>query len=204
MQNTYHKFKKIRSTIENVRSAGSLNPSVVKRELTHLSPWASVMARTLVLPGRTQPETYHSLQQADYVSVFAMDPDGRIPLVRQFRSALEKYTIELPGGLRDGDEQPIDCAMRELYEETGLKGSDAPIVLGCFAPDTGRLENRLWGYAVHVPSVVASTWEPELGVEPIWVSRKQLRQWLLSGEFDHALHIALIGMALMHGFFEWN
>jgi ADP-ribose pyrophosphatase len=88
------------------------------------------MARTLVLPGKAKPEIYHSLQQADYVSVFAMTPDGRIPLVRQYRSALEKYTLELPGGLRDGDESPEVCALRELYEETGLKASGAPVALG--------------------------------------------------------------------------
>lgn len=187
-----------------VTQTGAECPRVVERELTRLSPWASVMARTLLLPGRATPETYHSLQQADYVGVFAMTPDGRIPLVRQYRSALEKYTIELPGGLRDGDESPEVCALRELYEETGLKASDAPVALGRFSPDTGRLENHLWGYAVHVPGEVAATWQPELGVEPIWATREQLRQWLLSGEFDHALHIALIGMAQLHGFFEWN
>lgn len=180
------------------------SPSVVARELTRLSPWVSVMARTLVLPGKSKPEIYHSLQQADYVSVFAMTPDGLIPLVRQYRSALEKYTIELPGGLRDGDESPEVCALRELYEETGLKASDTPVALGRFAPDTGRLENRLWGYAVRVSGDVVSTWQPELGVEPMWVTRAQLRQCLLSGEIDHALHIALIAMAQLHGFFEWN
>ena len=179
-------------------------PRVVTRELTRLSPWASVMARTLVLPGKAKPEIYHSLQQADYVSVFAMTPDGRIPLVRQYRSALEKYTLELPGGLRDGDESPEVCALRELYEETGLKASGAPVALGRFAPDTGRLENYLWGYAVQVSGDVATTWQPELGVEPLWLTRAQLRQCLPSGEFDHALHIALIGMAQLHSFFEWN
>lgn len=179
-------------------------PTVVERNLMYLSPWASVMSRTLVLPGRVKMETYHSLQQADYVSVFAMTPDGRIPLVRQYRPALEKYTIELPGGLRDGNESIEVCALRELYEETGLKASNAPVALGKFAPDTGRLENHLWGYAVNVPCEVDRAWQPDLGVEPIWATREQLHHWLLNGEFDHALHIALICMAQLRGFFKWN
>lgn len=61
------------------------------------------MTRTLVMPGKAQAEDYHSLRQTDYVSVLAVTDDGRVPLVRQYRPALEKFTLELSGGLRDGD-----------------------------------------------------------------------------------------------------
>ena len=48
--------------------------------------------------------------------------DGRILMVRQYRNALERYTIELPAGkLDDPDEQGIVCASRELEEETGYR-----------------------------------------------------------------------------------
>lgn len=179
-------------------------PVVLSRTETRLSAWSTVVARSLVMPGKSAAEDYHSLRQADYVSLLAVCEDGRIPLVRQYRPALERYTLELPGGLRDGDEPPAHTALRELAEETGLTVLGKPQLLGCLVPDTGRLENRLWGYWARTSNEVALNWQPEAGVELLLVTRPQLQGWIRAGEFDHALHIALIGLALIHGWFEWN
>ncbi|WP_461810639.1 NUDIX hydrolase [Faecalimonas sp.] len=46
--------------------------------------------------------------------------DGKILLVRQYRNALDRETLEIPAGkLDDKNEKPILCALRELEEETG-------------------------------------------------------------------------------------
>jgi len=45
--------------------------------------------------------------------------DGRIIMIKQFRKPLEKVYYEMPAGKLDGNEDPIDCAVRELREETG-------------------------------------------------------------------------------------
>ena len=51
--------------------------------------------------------------------------DGRILMVRQYRNALERYTIELPAGkLDDPNEKGIVCASRELEEETGYRSEN--------------------------------------------------------------------------------
>ncbi|MGN0382856.1 MAG: NUDIX hydrolase [Eubacterium sp.] len=51
--------------------------------------------------------------------------DGRIVMVRQWRNALDRYTLEIPaGGLDSEDEPTCVCAARELEEETGYKSSD--------------------------------------------------------------------------------
>lgn len=48
--------------------------------------------------------------------------DGRIIMVRQYRNALERETIELPAGKLDDPKEPgIECAARELEEETGYR-----------------------------------------------------------------------------------
>lgn len=183
--------------------AGEL-PIVLNRRETRLSAWASVMARTLMLPGNAGPQEFHSLRQADYVSVLAVTPDGQVPLVRQYRPALERMTLELPGGLRETNDLPEATAVRELTEETGLKVSGAPLLLGSLAPDTGRLENKLWGFFAQTEQDVDEGWKPEPGVESLLVTRYELRDLVLDGRFDHALHIALVGLALMRGVFGWD
>lgn len=48
--------------------------------------------------------------------------DGKLLMVRQYRNALDRYTIEIPaGGLDSVNEPMIDCAARELEEETGYR-----------------------------------------------------------------------------------
>ena len=55
------------------------------------------------------------------VAVVALTDDGRICLVRQYRTALGRVTVEIPAGKLDPGEDPLSCAARELLEETGLK-----------------------------------------------------------------------------------
>ena len=56
-------------------------------------------------------------------AVVPVDDQGRIIMVRQYRNALERYTLELPAGkLDDPKEEGIACAARELEEETCVKG----------------------------------------------------------------------------------
>jgi len=53
-------------------------------------------------------------------AVVAVRPDGKLLMVRQYRNALERETIELPaGGLEGRDEPTAVAAKRELEEETG-------------------------------------------------------------------------------------
>lgn len=55
-------------------------------------------------------------------AVVPVTKEGKILMVRQYRNALDRYTLEVPAGALDtADEPKIDCAHRELEEETGFK-----------------------------------------------------------------------------------
>lgn len=49
--------------------------------------------------------------------------DQQVLLVRQYRYAITQETLEIPAGKLDSQEAPLDCAVRELREETGYRGT---------------------------------------------------------------------------------
>lgn len=53
-------------------------------------------------------------------AVVALTESGKIVLVRQYRTALDRVTVEIPAGKLDPGEDPLECAKRELREETGF------------------------------------------------------------------------------------
>jgi ADP-ribose pyrophosphatase len=56
------------------------------------------------------------------VTIVATDAAGNVILVRQLREAVQRVLVELPAGVIDGDEEPLETAKRELEEETGYRG----------------------------------------------------------------------------------
>lgn len=53
-------------------------------------------------------------------AVVALTTSGKIALVRQYRTSLGRVTVEIPAGKLDSGEDPLECAKRELKEETGF------------------------------------------------------------------------------------
>jgi 8-oxo-dGTP pyrophosphatase MutT (NUDIX family) len=53
-------------------------------------------------------------------AVVALDRDGRVCLLRQYRHAAGGWLTEIPAGKLDGGEPPLECARRELAEEAGV------------------------------------------------------------------------------------
>lgn len=92
----------------------------IKRELIHKGHIIDVYCDTMLLPdGRTADWDF--IQHKGAAAIVPVDGDGRIIMVRQYRNAVERYTLEIPaGGLNPGEDMKT-CATRELEEETGFR-----------------------------------------------------------------------------------
>ena len=64
----------------------------------------------------------------DWVNVVAVTPEGCLLLVRQYRFGRDGFTLEIPGGMIEGGEDPVAAGVRELLEETGYAGHSARIL----------------------------------------------------------------------------
>jgi 8-oxo-dGTP pyrophosphatase MutT (NUDIX family) len=82
-------------------------------------PWIAVWLERVRLPNGIVIDDYFRLILRDWVAVFAVTEDGRVPLVRQYRHGVGVAMLELPAGYVDGDESPLAAAARELREEAG-------------------------------------------------------------------------------------
>ncbi len=75
---------------------------------------------TMELPDGKQVE-WDLVDHKGAAAVVPVLDDGRIIMVRQYRNALERETIEIPAGGLNTREEPTDqAALRELSEETGF------------------------------------------------------------------------------------
>lgn len=94
--------------------------------------------------------------------------DGRICLVRQYRVALGRHTLEIPAGKIDGGEEPAACAARELLEETGLVAESLELVAHS-AGSPGFTDESTHIYLAH--GLEAHPARPDEGefVDVLWV-----------------------------------
>jgi len=85
------------------------------------SGWITVSTVTFVMPDGTESE-WDLITGPDVVAVVALTDEGEVLLVRQFRPGPGRMLDELPGGVVDDGESPLDAGRRELLEETGHAG----------------------------------------------------------------------------------
>ena len=176
-------------------------PKIVSRRMTRVSPWVELIERGVEFTPDATPDLYHAISQTDYVAIVARTPDGTIPIVRQYRPALEKFTWEFPAGTLDKDEAPADCCRRELLEETGFPAQSVH-ALGSYAPCTARLSNQIHSFFVET-GPRANQPLIEAGIEPKLVTPDELAVLILAREFVLQLHIGALLLAGMHGHIDF-
>jgi ADP-ribose pyrophosphatase len=168
---------------------------IEERKVEFATPWFELVSKRVT--GEKAP--YYSLRMQDYVAVVALTERDELILVRQYRPAVESFTLELPSGHVEKDETPVESARRELAEECGF---DAPNLesLGTMTSDTGRNENRLWCYFARGVRPLAGETAPEPGIERVLVPAARMPELIARGEFNFSMHVAALMLAMVkHG-----
>mgnify|MGYP001295540476 CR=1 FL=1 len=172
------------------------NSKIVKRTKKTLSPWVAIYEDEVKSNGRT--EVYHSILVPDYVCVLAIDNEGYVPLVKQFRHAINEITLELPAGLCENNISPKEAALKELLEETGYKSESEAKKLISLRPCTGRLSNKGWCFFLNNIEK-QKDWIPESNVELVMTKSSNLKNLVNNGDIQNGMHIATILKAINEG-----
>lgn len=134
------------------------------------------------------------INTADFVNVVGVTPKRELLLVRQFRHGSNEFSWELPGGMVDEGESPVDAGLRELLEETGYSGSSHEMIGRCH-PNPAIMDN--WCHFVLVENVektAATAWDENEEMEVCTMPLDEVWRMVSKGQVTHSLTLA----ALMH------
>lgn len=174
----------------------------------HRDDWVMALrADTVRAPGTEGPSFRRLvLEHPGAVIVLAVDDDGRVCLLRQYRHPAGKQFVELPAGLCDvPGEDPEVTARRELREEVALEASEWTH-LGSFHSSPGISAEVMHLYlAQGLTEVGRGDFRPvheEAEMEVFWASFEDLSRAVVAGRVtDAPLALAVlmvVGRALDH------
>jgi 8-oxo-dGTP pyrophosphatase MutT (NUDIX family) len=158
--------------------------------------WISLRADKCRMTDGTIVEPYYVLEYPNWANVVAVTDDKEIVMVRQYRHALGKITLELPGGAVDAGEDPIIAAEREMLEETGY--SVAHIEPLCqLSPNPANHNNYSISFlATGVKPARDQQLDATEEIEVVKIPLEEVKQMLARHEFIQAMHVAAFFYAL--------
>lgn len=124
--------------------------------------------------------------------------DGRVCLVRQYRVALERVTLEIPAGKLEHGEDGAECAARELYEETGLRAETLePLVTTLGSP--GFTNEHTEVFVAHGLSQDAASPDEGEFVDVVWLPVGAVVSAVRAGVIQDAKTVAGVLATLSEG-----
>ncbi|MEM1448368.1 MAG: NUDIX hydrolase [Planctomycetota bacterium] len=127
------------------------------------------------------------VETPDWVNIVALTPEREIVVVRQHRFGTNAPTIEIPGGMIDPGEAPLDAAVRELREETGYE-AESWTPLGHVAPNPAFLDNTCFHFlAEGCRPTSEQDQDPGEDIVVDTMTQAQIIEGIAGGAIDHAL-----------------
>lgn len=133
-----------------------------------------------------------TLRAPDWVNILAFTEQGLAILVRQYRFGTASVTLELPAGVVDAGESPLEAAERELREETGHTAREW-VALGSCASNPALMDNRTH---LFLAQGCERTHEPgpdqHEQIEVVLTRRDDLLEQIRTEGVDHAIALATV------------
>lgn len=165
-------------------------PQILSNEVVH-DDFLRIEKELLLYPNGHKGAYFSLRQPCDATVVLAKDERGYYLVLEEYRHPMKKVLIGLPGGLMDGNEDPLSCAHRELKEETGFVGADYQL-LGSSYPYPGVSSQKSYFVSAKILAKGSSPQlDPSECLRPIFLSPQELFHRLQLEPTDGLLLTAL-------------
>ncbi|WP_234553421.1 NUDIX domain-containing protein [Thermus caliditerrae] len=158
------------------------------------------MSRTYLYRGRilnlALEGRYEIVEHKPAVAVIAVQ-DGKMLFVRQHRPAVGLTPLEIPAGLIEPGEDPLEAARRELAEETGLSGDLTPLFSYYVSP--GFTDEKTYVYLAENLKEAPADPDEDEAIEVVWLEPEKALELHRKGEAEFSA-TGIVGILYYHAF----
>jgi len=133
-----------------------------------------------------------------WANIFALTPRDEVVLIQQYRHGVQEVLWEIPGGVVDAGEDPLEGVKRELLEETGYTASEFTLA-GKLYPNPSFQTNTMYCYlARNAEKVAEQHLDGGEDIEVHLVPLDEVSSMIKRGDFPHALMVAAFFQVLSY------
>jgi len=161
--------------------------------------WLEVHEQRIELGHGATIDSFHLIVSPSWTGVLTVTQDDEVVLVRQYRHGLGGESLELPAGVLEPGESPLDAAQRELVEETGFAAEGWQPLIEVSTEPARHTTRAHFFFARDARCVAEPSLDESEHVQVVLVPRSELLSLLDRGEIVHGVHVAAILTAARRG-----
>lgn len=113
-------------------------------------------------------------------AIVAINDKNEMLLVRQYRKAIEDFIYEVPAGIINIAEEPDECALRELKEETGFEALKISLIFE-FYTSPGFSNEKIYLFKAENLTFTSTKFDEDEFIETIAVGKEEVRKMVETG-----------------------
>ncbi len=138
-------------------------------------------------PRTGKQHSFVLLDGSDWINIIAITTEQKLVMVRQYRFGTSRFELEIPGGIIEDGEDPIEAGIRELQEETGYVGKN-PKYLGYVDPNPAFQTNKCHTILVEdCLKIKEQNLDPGEDIEVEIISNSDIQHYIDEGTIRHSL-----------------
>jgi len=156
----------------------------------------SFVKEDVTLPNKRRTEMA-MVRHPGSTAIVPLFEDGTVAMTLQYRHAVREYLLEIPAGTMDPGESALNCARRELEEETGLVAQEF-IKLGEVFILPAYSDEKIYIYLARDFTVTRQNLDPDEIIQVVKYPLKETLQMIEAGRITCALSILCLQQTWIH------